>query len=77
MVIAPKKIRPAQVIDIFATIMKLEYPEVNLQISIVKNNVEFTSTVLLFDQVGSRMMQLQVSESKNYSQIKHIFLDKK
>ncbi len=60
MVIAPKRVRPNQVIQVFATILKLEYSHLNVRVSIVRDNIEYAGTVMRFDRPSSRIMQLQV-----------------
>ena len=56
----PRKVRPNQVIQVFATILRLEYGEINLRVSIIKDNTEFTEAVMKFEQPGSRIMQMLV-----------------
>lgn len=53
-----RKIRPNQVFQIFATILRLEYGEINLRVSIIKDNTEFAEAVMKFDQPGSRIIQM-------------------
>ena len=60
MVIAPRKIRPNQVIQVMASILKLEYQHINVRVSIVKDNQEYAETGLRFDRPSTRLMQLQV-----------------
>lgn len=55
---APRKVRPNQVFQIFATILRLEYSEISLRVSIIKGNTEFAETLMQFDQPGSRIMQM-------------------
>lgn len=56
----PRRVRPNQVFQIFATILRLEYSEISLRVSIIKENQEYTETVMKFDQPGSRIMQMLV-----------------
>ncbi|KAK6185943.1 hypothetical protein SNE40_008070 [Patella caerulea] len=63
MVIVPRKIRPNQVIQIFASILKLEYSHVNVKVSIVKENVAYAGTSMKFDRASSRIMQLQMPQN--------------
>ncbi|XP_055892053.1 C3 and PZP-like alpha-2-macroglobulin domain-containing protein 8 isoform X3 [Biomphalaria glabrata] len=62
LVITPKKIRPNQVFQIFATILKMEYNQefVHVIVSIIKDNIEYANTALRFDRPSSRIMQLQM-----------------
>ncbi|XP_048253504.1 CD109 antigen-like [Haliotis rufescens] len=68
MILAPKRVRPNQVIQIFATILKLEYTHVNIRISIVKENIEYAGTVMKFDRPSSRIMQLQMPQNAQAGQ---------
>jgi hypothetical protein len=58
---APRKIRPNQVFQVYCTILRLEYSEISLRVSVNKDSTEFTEGVLKFDQPGSRIMQMLVS----------------
>ena len=56
----PRKVRPNQVFQVFATILRLEFGTINVRVSIIKDKTEFAETVIQFDQPGSRMMQMVV-----------------
>lgn len=62
MVLVPRRIRPNQVIQAFVSILRMEFDNefVNVRLSIVKDNVEYTGGSLRFDRPSSRLMQLQV-----------------
>lgn len=62
MIIAPKKIRPNQVFQVFASIYRMDYGQdfVEVYVSVIRNEVEYANTVLRFDRPSSRIMQLQV-----------------
>ncbi|KAL3859107.1 hypothetical protein ACJMK2_009340 [Sinanodonta woodiana] len=69
MIMAPRKVRPNQVYQVFCTILKLEYGPLNVRISITKDNVEYAEMKLGFDQPGSRIMQLYMpanAQAGNY-----------
>ncbi|XP_046585013.1 LOW QUALITY PROTEIN: murinoglobulin-1-like [Haliotis rubra] len=68
MILAPKRVRPNQVIQMFTTILKLEYTHVNVRISIVKENIEYTGTVMKFERPSSRIMQLQMPQNAQAGQ---------
>ena len=57
----PRKVRPNQVFQVFATILRLEFGTIVVRVSVIKDKTEFAETVIQFDQPGSRMMQMQVS----------------
>ncbi|XP_060595854.1 CD109 antigen-like [Ruditapes philippinarum] len=57
-IMAPRKIRPNQVFQVYCTILRLEYSEISLRVSVNKDSTEFTEGVLKFDQPGSRIMQM-------------------
>ena len=61
----PRRVRPNQVFQIFATILRIEYAEISLRVSIIKENQEFAETVMKFDQPGSRIMQMLVRKHLN------------
>ena len=56
----PRKVRPSQVFQVFATILRLEFGTINVRVSIIKDKTEFAETVIQFDTPGSRMMQMLV-----------------
>lgn len=56
----PRKVRPNQVFQVFATILRLEFGTINVRVSVIKDKTEFAETVIQFDQPGSRMMQMKV-----------------
>lgn len=60
---APKRIRPNQVYQLFATILRMEYGQESIQVyvSIIQGNHEYANTALRFDRPSSRIMQLRVS----------------
>ena len=62
MVLVPRRIRPNQVIQAFVSILRMEFDSeyVNVRLSIVRDNVEYTGGSLRFDRPSSRLMQLQV-----------------
>ncbi|WAR12173.1 CPMD8-like protein [Mya arenaria] len=57
-IMTPRKVRPNQVFQVFATILRLEYSEISLRVSIIKGNTEFAESLMKFDQPGSRIMQM-------------------
>ena len=57
----PRKVRPNQVFQVFATILRLEFGTIVVRVSVIKDKTEFAETVIQFDQPGSRMMQMLVS----------------
>ncbi|XP_069113947.1 CD109 antigen-like [Argopecten irradians] len=63
LVIAPKRVRPNQVVQIFVTILKLEYSRINVRVSITRKNVEYAGAELGFEQIGSRTMQLHMPQN--------------
>ena len=58
--IAPRKIRPGQVIQVFVTILKIEYQSINVRVAIIQGSVEYAGAELQFSRPGSRIMQLLV-----------------
>nr|KAG5707487.1 hypothetical protein BaRGS_011991 [Batillaria attramentaria] len=61
MVVAPRRVRAGQVVQIFATILRMEYGRdrgINVRVSITQGLVELTFTEVLFDRPSSRIMQL-------------------
>ncbi|XP_059162065.1 LOW QUALITY PROTEIN: C3 and PZP-like alpha-2-macroglobulin domain-containing protein 8 [Physella acuta] len=62
LIIAPKKIRPNQVFQVFATILRMEYNQefVHVIVSIIKGDTEYANTSMRFDRPSSRIMQLQM-----------------
>lgn len=60
LVIAPKRIRPSMVIQVFVTILRLEYNQVNVKISVVEGKEMYAGAELMFDRPGSRIMQMRV-----------------
>ncbi|ESO98375.1 hypothetical protein LOTGIDRAFT_231429 [Lottia gigantea] len=68
MVIAPRKVRPNQVVQIFTSILRLEYSHINVRISVVKDNVEYAGTLMKFDRPSSRIMQLLMPQNSQEGQ---------
>ena len=62
MIIAPRRIRPLQVFQVFASILHMKkYQEyVHVHVSIIRDDEEYAGTVLRFDRPSSRIMQLRV-----------------
>ncbi|GFS03937.1 CD109 antigen [Elysia marginata] len=62
LVTAPRRIRPDQVLQMFATILRMEYGQqaINLGASIVSGDKEIASTVVRFERPSSRIMQLKI-----------------
>ncbi|XP_052062550.1 CD109 antigen-like [Mytilus californianus] len=60
LVVAPKRIRPSMVIQVFVTILRLEYQQVNVKISVVEGKVMYAGSELMFDRPGSRIMQMRM-----------------
>ena len=48
------------VIQVFVTILRLEYQQVNVKISVVEGKVMYAGSELMFDRPGSRIMQMRV-----------------
>ncbi|CAL1532738.1 unnamed protein product [Lymnaea stagnalis] len=70
LIIAPRKIRPNQVFQIFATILRMEYKQefVHVIVSIIKGDTEYANTALRFDRPSSRIMQLQMPSNAQEGQ---------
>ncbi|KAL8603129.1 hypothetical protein ACOMHN_059301 [Nucella lapillus] len=68
MVLVPRRVRPNQVIQAFVTVLRMEYNSkyVNVRVSIVKGNVEYTGASLRFDRPSSRLMQLQMPSNAQF-----------
>ncbi|PVD21251.1 hypothetical protein C0Q70_19422 [Pomacea canaliculata] len=68
MVLVPRRIRPNQVIQAFVTILDMQYANdyVNVRISVVKDNVEYTGSSLRFDRASSRLLQLQMPSNAQF-----------
>ncbi|KAK7114537.1 CD109 antigen-like [Littorina saxatilis] len=68
MVLVPRRVRPNQVIQAFVSILRMEYDSefVNVRISIVRDNVEYTGASLRFDRASSRLMQLQMPSNAQF-----------
>ena len=60
LVVAPKRIRPSMVIQVFVTILRLEFEQVNVKISVVEGKEMYAGAELMFDRPGSRIMQMRV-----------------
>lgn len=60
LVVAPKRIRPSMVIQVFVTILRLEFEHVNVKISVVEGKEMYAGAELMFDRPGSRIMQMRV-----------------
>lgn len=61
MVITPTVIRPNEVIQIFATILRMnEYPYFDVKVSIVQDKVAYAEITTKFERPGSRLMQMKV-----------------
>ena len=71
MIIAPRRIRPRQVFQVFASIlhMKTYQEHVHVHVSIVRDDEEYAGTVLRFDRPSSRIMQLRVSSMHLFCQL--------
>lgn len=66
MVVAPRRIRAGQVVQVFATILRMEYGidlGISVRISITQGQTELSSTEMLFDRPSSRIVQLLVPEN--------------
>ncbi|KAL8613871.1 hypothetical protein ACOMHN_032861 [Nucella lapillus] len=66
MVVAPRRVRSAQVVQIFATILRMEYgryASIKMRVSITQGQRELTFGELLFDRPSSRIMQMLVPEN--------------
>ena len=64
MVVAPRRVRAAQVVQVFATILRMEYGQdrgINVRVAITQGVKELASSEVLFDRPSSRIMQLLVS----------------
>ncbi|XP_076469788.1 CD109 antigen-like [Babylonia areolata] len=68
MVLVPRRVRPNQVIQCFVTILRMEFDSefVNVRVSIVKDNVEYTGSSLRFNRPSSRLMQLQMPSNAQF-----------
>ena len=63
MILAPRRIRPNQVFQVFASILNMEYGEkepISVHVSIIQNNTDYASSVVRFNRPSSRLMQLKV-----------------
>lgn len=60
LVVAPKRIRPSMVIQVFVTILRLEFEQVNVKISVVEGKEMYAGAELMFDRPGSRIMQMRM-----------------
>lgn len=63
MVVAPRRVRAGQVVQVFSTILRMEYGKerrINVRVSITEGTTELASTEVLFDRPSSRLMQLMV-----------------
>ena len=58
--VAPKRIRPSMVIQVFVTILRLEFQQVNVKVSVVEGKEMYAGAELMFDRPGSRIMQMRV-----------------
>ncbi|GFS03943.1 CD109 antigen, partial [Elysia marginata] len=65
MIIAPRRIRPQQVFQVFASILHMKkYQEyVHVHVSIIRDDEEYAGTVLRFDRPSTRIMQLRMPAS--------------
>ncbi|XP_005101040.1 CD109 antigen [Aplysia californica] len=66
MVLAPRRIRPDQVFQVFATILQMEYGKdvpISVHVSVVKEDKEYASSVARFERPSSRIMQLQMPQN--------------
>lgn len=48
------------VIQVFVTILRLEFQQVNVKVSVVEGKVMYAGAELMFDRPGSRIMQMRV-----------------
>ena len=66
MVVAPRRVRAGQVVQVFATILRMEYGRytgINVRVSITQGVKELAFTEVIFDRPSSRIMQLLVGYS--------------
>ncbi|KAK7114535.1 CD109 antigen-like [Littorina saxatilis] len=66
MVLAPRRVRAGQVVQVFATILRMEfgrYADINVRVSITQGFKELAFSEVLFERPSSRMMQLLVPEN--------------
>ncbi|XP_076470049.1 CD109 antigen-like [Babylonia areolata] len=66
MMVAPRRVRAGQVVQIFATILRMEYgryAKINMRVAITQGQKEVASTEVLFERPSSRIMQLLVPEN--------------
>ncbi|GFO11263.1 Cd109 antigen-like isoform x3 [Plakobranchus ocellatus] len=65
MIIAPRRIRPRQVFQVFASILHMEYymEYVHVHVSIIRDDTEYAGSVIRFDRPSSRILQLQMPSS--------------
>lgn len=66
----PRKVRPNQVLQVFASIIHLEFGNVNVRVSVVKENIEYAGTSLQFNRPSSRLLQLQMPKNALAGQYK-------
>lgn len=66
MVMTPNVIRPNEVIQIFATILRMnDYPYLDVKVSIVQDKVAYAEITTKFERPGSRLMQMKVGTGFN------------
>ena len=63
MVVAPRRVRAGQVVQVFATILRMEFgrhASINVRVAITQGHQELASTEVMFERPSSRIMQLLV-----------------
>ena len=68
MVVAPRRVRAGQVVQVFATILRMEYgrhTSINVRVSITQGLKELASSEVLFERPSSRILQLLVGPLLN------------
>ncbi|XP_064599225.1 CD109 antigen-like [Liolophura sinensis] len=70
LVLAPRKVRPNQLINVFTTVLKLEYKELEIVVSVIKGEVQYADTKVTFDRTGSRVLQMLTPSSMTPGQYK-------
>lgn len=61
MVVTPSVIRPNEVVQIFATILRMnDYPYFDMKVSIVQDKIAYAEITTKFERPGSRLMQMKV-----------------
>ncbi|XP_048773201.1 CD109 antigen-like [Ostrea edulis] len=61
MVMTPNVVRPNEVIQVFATILRMnDYPYLDVKVSIVQDKVAYAEITTKFERPGSRLMQMKM-----------------